>query len=55
MTDILIFIAGAVISAVFFILGAFFGAACHKAVYEIDTPDGKISFDLSNIKGEGTE
>ena len=50
MTDILAFIAGAASSALFFVVGAFFGAAYHKATHEIiETPDGIITFDLSKI------
>ena len=57
MTDILAFIAGAVSSAFFFVVGAFFGAAYHKATHEIiDTPDGIITFDLAQLeKLQGVE
>lgn len=50
MTDILAFIAGAASSALFFVVGAFFGAAYHKATHEIiETPDGIITFDLAQL------
>lgn len=49
MTDILAFIAGALISCFWFITGAFFGAAYNRAVAKLDTPDGIITFDLSKI------
>ena len=49
MTDILAFIAGALISCFWFITGAFFGAAYNRAVAKFDTPDGIITFDLSKI------
>ena len=49
MTDILTFIAGALISCFWFIVGAFFGAAYNRAVAKFDTLDGIITFDLSKI------
>ena len=49
MTDILAFIAGALISCFWFITGAFFGAAYNRAVAKFDTPDGIITFDLNKI------
>ena len=49
MTDILAFIAGALISCFWFIVGAFFGAAYNRAVAKFNTPDGIITFDLSKI------
>ena len=60
MTDILAFIAGALISCFWFITGAFFGAAYNRAVAKLDTPDGIITFDLSkiiklNIKADESE
>lgn len=57
MIDIIAFIAGASSSALFFMLGAFFGAAYHKATHEIiETPDGIITFDLAQLaKLQGVE
>lgn len=50
MTDILAFIAGAASSALFFVVGAFFGAAYHKATHEIiETSNGIITFDLAQL------
>ena len=49
MTDILAFIAGASSSALFFMLGAFFGAAYHKANATFTTPDGMLTFDLIQL------
>ena len=49
MTDILAFIADALISCFWFIVGAFFGTAYNRAVAKFDTPDGIITFDLSKI------
>ena len=50
MPDIFIFICGAILSMVFFMLGTFFGAAyVRMADAKFTTPDGLITFDLNKL------
>ena len=50
MSDIFIFICGAVTAMVFFMLGTFFGAAYVKmSEAKFTTPDGLITFDLNKL------
>ena len=50
MTDIFAFIAGALLSILWFGLGAVFGAAYTRATdAKFTTPDGLITFDLNKL------
>ena len=50
MTDIFAFIAGALLSILWFGLGAIFGAAYARATdAKFITPDGLITFDLNKL------
>ena len=50
MPDIFIFICGATVAMVFFILGFLFGVAYTRATdAKFTTPDGLITFDLNKL------